>query len=343
MNSQTYERQIRHRLTILRHAEEISFNVASTCRHYGISRNTFYKWERRFKAEGPDGLAERSRAPKNSPNATSSEIVGKIIYLRQNYHFGPQKIAMYLARYHDLTISDLGVGRILKKFELNRLPSSQRYKRHDRKWKRYEKQLPGHQLQIDVKFVDAIPGSGRGKKFYQFTAIDDCTRLRVLRLYPHCDQKTAIQFYSYTASRMPFKIERVQTDNGSEFQTAFHLHLLDQGVEHHYIRPRTPRLNGKVERSHRIYAEEFYRLLDGVIIDDTNLFNDKLQEWEDYYNYHRPHGGLAGQTPYERLKEKTNSTNPDTVVNGCSQLHIEYIALPTLNLTDRILARPYLR
>ena len=56
-----------------------------------------------------------------------------------------------------------------------------------------------------------------------------------------------------------------------------------------------------VERSHRIDAEEFYRLLDGVIIDDTHLFNDKLQEWEDYYNYHRPHGGLAGQTPDDSL------------------------------------------
>jgi transposase-like protein len=82
MNSQAYERQIGHRLTVLRHAEEVSGNIAMTCRYYGISRNTFYKWERRFTAEGPDGLRERSRAPKNSPNATSSEVVGKIIYAR---------------------------------------------------------------------------------------------------------------------------------------------------------------------------------------------------------------------------------------------------------------------
>jgi transposase len=80
--------------------------VAATCRHCDISRATFYKWEHRFKAEGADGLRERPKAPKNSPNATNSEVVGKIIYLRQNYHFGPQKIAMYLKRYHDVTISD---------------------------------------------------------------------------------------------------------------------------------------------------------------------------------------------------------------------------------------------
>jgi transposase InsO family protein len=60
-----------------------------------------------------------------------------------------------------------------------------------------------------------------------------------------------------------------------------------------------------IERSHRIDSEEFYRLLQGQVIDDTHLFTDKLQEWEDYYNYHRPHGALNGQTPYERLRQKT--------------------------------------
>ena len=99
----------------------------------------------------------------------------------------------------------------------------------------------------------------------------------------------------------------VQTDNGSEFQGAFHWHLLDRGIGHSYIKPRTPRLNGKVERSHRIDAEEFYRPLEGVVIDDAQVFNDKLQAWEDFYNYHRPHGSLGGQTPYERLKQRTQT------------------------------------
>ena len=148
--------------------------------------------------------------------------------------------------------------------------------------------------------------SGQRGKYYQFTAIDDCTRLRVLRIYPQCNQKTAIQFVDYVLGRLPFKVEVIQTDNGAEFQTAFHWHVQDKGIGHVYIKPRTPRLNGKVERSHRIDAEEFYRLLDGVVIDDAKVFNDKLQEWEDYYNYHRPHGALDGQTPYERLRQKTH-------------------------------------
>jgi transposase InsO family protein len=107
--------------------------------------------------------------------------------------------------------------------------------------------------------------------------------------------------------KLPFRVEVIQTDNGAEFQSAFHWHVLDRGVQHVYIKPATPRLNGKVERSHRIDADEFYRLLDGVVLDDARLFTTKLQEWEDFYNFDRPHGGLGGQTPYERLRQKTDA------------------------------------
>ncbi len=100
----------------------------------------------------------------------------------------------------------------------------------------------------------------------------------------------------------------IQTDNGAELQTSFPWHVLDKGINHVYIKPRTPRLNGKVERSHRIDAEEFYRLLDGVVIDDTNLFNTKLKEWEDYYNYHRPCVSTAAY--------RSTVTRPETSPHG---------------------------
>jgi transposase InsO family protein len=102
-------------------------------------------------------------------------------------------------------------------------------------------------------------------------------------------------------------VDVIQTDNGAGFPSAFHWHVLDKRIQHVYIKPRTPRLNEKVKRSHRIDTEEFYRLLYGIVIDDSTLFSDKLQEWEDYYNYHRPHGGLDGQTPHERLRQKTTA------------------------------------
>jgi transposase InsO family protein/transposase-like protein len=313
MTEQELRRRAKRRLAMIRHAEEITGNVALTCRYYGISRQAYYTWHRRYQADGLDGLRDRSSAPLVCPNTTPTEVVGKIIYLRQTYHFGPLKISMYLARYHDIQIGHSGVWRVLKRLDLNRLPVSQRYQRHDKRWKRYEKPLPGHRVQIDVKFIEPLrgakPGSRAGsrRKHYQFTAIDDCTRLRVLRIYPRLNQKTAIQFADYVMERLPFRVEVIQTDNGAEFQSLFHYHVLDKGVGHVYIKPHTPRLNGKVERSHRIDAEEFYQLLDGVVIDDTKVFNDKLREWENFYNYHRPHGGLGGQTPYERLKQRTQT------------------------------------
>ena len=138
---------------------------------------------------------------------------------------------MYLKRYHDVAVSHSGVWRILKRLQLNRLRSSQRYKRHDKRWTRYEKQLPGHRVRIDVKFIEPIAGAtgrrGGRNKFYQFTAIDDCIRLWVRRIYPTLSQATAIQFVDHVLSRLPFGVEVIQTDNGSEFQSAFHFHVLD--------------------------------------------------------------------------------------------------------------------
>jgi transposase len=197
VNERERDKNAARRLAILRHAEEVTGNVALTCRYGGITRQAFYQWRRRYEAGGLDALRDRSRRPRSCPHETSTEIVGKIIYLWQNYHFGPAKIAMYLKRYHDITVSDSGVWRILKRLGMNRLPASQRYKPRDRRWKRYEKQLPGHHVQIDVKFIAPVtraaerkaaasagtsaPGARR-KKYYQYTAIDDCTRLRVLRI-----------------------------------------------------------------------------------------------------------------------------------------------------------------
>lgn len=290
------------RLGVLHHVEEVTHNVAKTCRYYGICKGVYYEWLKRYQEEGEAGLRDKSRRPIHSPQATRVEVIGKIIYLRQNYHFGAYRIKVYLERYHDIKISKSGIWRILKRLNMNLLPSSQRYKRHVDRWKRYEKPQPGHSIQVDVKFLERIKDTRR--RYYQFTAIDDCTRLRVLRIYDKNNQLTAIQFIDYVLSRLPFHTEAIQTDNGSEFQAQFHWHILDKGIKHVYIRPRTPRLNGKVERSHRIDEEEFYRMLEGIAIDDANLFNEKLQEWETFYNFERPHSALNGQTPYEKFREK---------------------------------------
>jgi transposase InsO family protein len=159
---------------------------------------------------------------------------------------------------------------------------------------------------MDVKFLERIPTAG--KRLYQFTAIDDCTRIRILKVYDACNQRTAVQFLNEVVRRLPFRIHVLQTDNGAEFQSQFHWHAESLDIRHVYIRPRTPHLNGKVERSHRVDDQEFYQLLDREdVAEDIHLFNDKLREWENYYNYERPHGALDGLTPYERLLERTRA------------------------------------
>jgi transposase InsO family protein len=294
------------RLKVLRHASEVTHNVARTCRHFGISRQAFYEWQRRHAELGDAGLCDRPRRPHRSPRATSSDVVSKVLYLRSNYHFGPRKISDYLKRFHEISVAGSSVHRILHRHGMGRLPSSQKYARHSKRWKRYEKAQPGHRLQMDVKFLERIPGSR--KRLYQFTAVDDCTRIRVLKIYDACNQSTAIRFADEVLRRLPFRVLVVQTDNGAEFQSQFHWHLERKDIRHVYIRPRTPHLNGKVERSHRVDAQEFYQLLDKRgISDDIRLFNEKLREWEDYYNFHRPHSALGGQTPYERLLAKSKA------------------------------------
>jgi transposase InsO family protein len=307
MTKVEHQRQVKLRQSILNHYFDETSNASATCRHYGISRKTFYKWLQRYNKFGKTGLSDRSKKPENSPRATSKEVVSKVLYLRQNYHFGAGRVVSYLKRYHQISISSSTVQSILKKHDLNRLPvNKKKYERSNIKWKRYEKQQPGHRVQIDVKFLERIPG--KNKRFYQFTAIDDCTRIRVLKIYDKCNQKTAIDFMNEVIKKLPFRILVVQTDNGSEFQSHFHWYLADKDIQHVYIKPRTPRLNGKVERSHRIDDQEFYQLLDkNWNTSCMQQYNLKLKEWEDYYNFDRPHGALDGQTPYERLKQKKMS------------------------------------
>ena len=84
--------------------------------------------------------------------------------------------------------------------------------------------------------------------------------------------------------------------------------LDDRGIRHVYIKPSTPRLNGKVERSHRIDDDEFCRMLAGFVIDDAALFNTKLQEWERFYNFERPHGALNDLTRNELRRDLTRAS-----------------------------------
>jgi transposase-like protein len=91
MTERVLARGAARRLAIIRHAQEVTGNVSATCRYYGITRQTFYVWLRRYEEHGLEGLRERSRRPHVSPNATRTEVVGKIVYLPGTTTSGPTR------------------------------------------------------------------------------------------------------------------------------------------------------------------------------------------------------------------------------------------------------------
>ncbi len=138
------------------------------------------------------------------------------------------RIVWYLARYHDIKISAEGVSRILKRNSLNRLPRGTRLRKFHTT--RYQQQVPGHQIQVDVKFLIFRGKDGKPIKRYQYTAIDDATRVRALKVYNRHAQANAILLIDYVIKSVPFRIREVSADNGHEFQAKFHWHVEDQGI-----------------------------------------------------------------------------------------------------------------
>jgi len=236
-------------------------------------------------------------AKRSQRGIQGSFQVDKILHLRQTYKLGPERITWYLERYHGIKTSESSVYRTLVRSGLRGLPkSAPRRAIHTR---RYAKEVPGHHIQVDVKFVSLRNFDGHRVRRFQYTAIDDATRIRALKIYPRHNQQNAIKFIDYVIEKFPFRIHTIRTDRGHEFQAQFHWHVEDNGMRHVYIKPRSPQLNGKVERSHRTNQEEFYQLL--TYTDDVDL-NKKLAEWERFYNLDRPHGTFKGKTPYEALR-----------------------------------------
>jgi transposase InsO family protein len=230
----------------------------------------------------------RGPCPENHSLRTPQPIEEKIVHLRLTYHFGPTRIAGYLGRYHGFPISTHGVYNVLVRNGINRPPTSC----HKRSMPstRYQKKVPGHHVQVDAKFLDLVGESGHKVRCFQYAAIDDATRIRALRVCEKHTQAAAIDFIDHVVERFPFRIHTVRTDKGHECQTKFHWHVEDQGMRHVYIKPASPNLNGKVERSHLADKVEFYQLLNYT--DDVDLA-EKLVAWEEFNNVHRPHGGLG--------------------------------------------------
>lgn len=264
--------KVKRRLFVIRSISDSKKSVIQECDEFGVPRSSFYEWRKRYELEGEDGLKRKKPIAINHPNKIPQKVIDKILELRTTYQLGSIRISWYLECYHGITASESSVYRILVRNGLNRLPKTA--SKRTVHTKRYSKKVPGHQIQVDVKFPKFKDSSGKKIISYQFTAIDDATRIRALKMYNRHNQTSAIDFIDYVIEKFPFRIHTVRTDRGHEFQAKFHWYVEDKGMKHVYIKPRSPQLNGKVERSHRTDQEEFYQLL--TYTDDVDL-NKKLE------------------------------------------------------------------
>ncbi|MCL1829633.1 MAG: DDE-type integrase/transposase/recombinase, partial [Oscillospiraceae bacterium] len=176
---------------------------------------------------------------------------------------------------HGYERSVSGLYRATKRLGIGR--KAQRKKKH--RAQPYDTpKTAGERLQIDVKHVPKechAPGLGQ---LYQFTAVDECTRLRYRYIFEELSSYNAAKFLMMAQNYYPFDIKRVQTDNGTEFTNAMHTdkpsvferYCIKAGVEHRRIRVATPRHNGKVERVHRIDQERFYDFRSFYSVEDAN-------------------------------------------------------------------------
>jgi transposase len=289
---------LQKKLVILKFAKEFRF-ITKTLKDFKIPKSTFYTWKKAFDKDGEIGLLRKHPIAYNHPNKIKEEIVEKVLALRKEYQLGSWRIKWYLERYHDVNISESSVTRILRRYGVERL--QKKAARRSLHSKRYSKNVPGHHVQVDVKVLILKGVDEKSIKRFQYTAIDDSTRIRALQIYRQQNQVNAIEFINYVVKKFPFRIKSIRTDRGHEFQAKFHWHVEDLGMEHHYIKARTPQLNGKVERSHLTDEREFYQLL--TYKDDVDL-TKKLNQWENFYNFERPHSAHKGKTPYEILKDR---------------------------------------
>ncbi|MBS7204894.1 MAG: DDE-type integrase/transposase/recombinase [Ruminococcus bicirculans] len=283
--------------------------VTKAARRYNVSRQFIYRWQKRYDGT-LESLKDRSHRPHSHPNQHTQEEIKLIKDMRKrNMHTGLVVFWVKL-RQKGYTRSVTSLWRMLKKLDLAPIkPPNPKYIP-----KPYEKMYyPGQRVQIDVKFVPDVcivgEAKAEGKKFYQYTAIDEYSRFRYLEAFEEHSSYSSAVFLEHMLQAFKFPVECVQTDNGMEFTkrlgnsekptlTLFEASLKQRKIRHKLIKPYTPRHNGKVERSHRKDNEYFYAVHTFYSFED---FKKQLAVHSRKYN-NFPMRPLNWKTPAEYVK-----------------------------------------
>ena len=272
MKKDTQETAFRQRVLTY---QQNGHSVTETANRYHISRKTVYKWRKRWDGTR-ESLEDRSRRPKHSPRQQTEAEIKLVKRQAKRYKWRDIILAYQGARERGYKRSFGCFSKTVRKLQEQKAWKA-RKKRTNKPYQRAD--YPGQKVQVDVKYVPSECVTD-GNKYYQYTAVDECTRWTYRCMYNEHSTYSSVQFLHQLVKACPFQIKRIQTDNGTEWTkqliandpkdlTSFELGLKAYGIEYQRIRVATPRHNGKVERQHRIDQARFYNdlrmysLLDG--------------------------------------------------------------------------------
>ena len=247
--------------------------VTAASNRFGRSRQAIYEWRSKWDGKSWKSLVEKSHRPHHHP-AEHTQAEKEMILRRYPRYKDDMMLLWDSLRKSGYTRSYTSLVRVVRKWIKPEI--QKRTVRKNNPYKRAE--YPGQKVQIDVKYVPSYCVSN-GQKYYQYTAVDECTRWVYREIYAEHSTYSSAQFLSNLVKKSPFPIREIQTDNGAEFTNALlskkcdHKSLFEEllercGIIYHRIRIATPRHNGKVERQHRIDEARFYKKMRMNSLDD---------------------------------------------------------------------------
>lgn len=301
-------RKAGQRLRMVEWHQQHGQNVSRTCRYFGISRPTFYRWQGRWEASGHRlrSLEDQPNQPRRRRQRTwTPEQVAVVRALREQHpRWGKEKLQRVLPAGVLLSVSM--VGRILRHLQRTGqlIEPVRRISARKRRWARpyavrkprdYAVVAPGDLVQLDTMDVRPEPGV----VLKHFTAHDVTSKWNVLDLHTRATASTATHALEALLARMPFPVKALQVDGGSEFMATFEATCQAKGIRLFQLPPRSPKLNGGVERANRTHAEEFFEC--STAEPTVAELGAELRAWERVYNTVRPHQALGYQTPAQYL------------------------------------------
>ncbi len=311
----------RGRQLLVERVRDQGMPVAHVAKAMGVSRQCAHRWVKRFDEEGSAGLEDRSSRPLSNPGATSPRRVQRVLAARTKHRCGPASLAALTG------VPERTISRILRRHAVPRLPecdpmTGEVIRSSRATTRRYERDLPGELVHVDVKKLGRIPAGGgwrsRGnvsvKTYaqkrarigfdYVHSMVDDHSRLAYSEVLADETGATSARFLTRAAAAFAAagieSITEVMTDNAMNYIRSYEFRdaLADLGARHVLIRPHCPWQNGKVERLNRTLQVEWaYRR-----IYTTNAARTRaLASWLRRYNTQRPHSALGGRPPISRL------------------------------------------